>query len=165
MQITPFSLGHSLESSVNNDVIAPKALELRSDIFARDQDPSDDLLMKIDLDNFNSLDDLASRNFVDQIDEISDRATSNKSDKKDQKLRKLPKSQLIKKVAVQHILIRMGIQATKDPRIKASKNRQLRKSQLLGRTPTKQQPNDITESDDPQRTHFSNNVLQIMQKA
>ena len=138
MQITPFSLGHSLESSVNNDVIAPKALEVRSDITARDQDTSKDHLMKIYYDNFNSLDDLVSRNFGDQIDEISDEATSNKSDKKDQKLRKLPRSQLIKKVAVQHILIKMGVKAAKDPRTKASKNRQLRKSQLLGRTPTTQ---------------------------
>ena len=138
MQITPFSLGHSLESSVNNDVIAPKALEVRSDITARDQDTSKDHLMKIYYDNFNSLDDLVSRNFGYQIDEISDEATSNKSDKKDQKLRKLPRSQLIKKVAVQHILIKMGVKAAKDPRTKASKNRQLRKSQLLGRTPTTQ---------------------------
>ena len=150
---------------MNNDVIAPKALEVRSDIDARDQDVSADNFMKIDLDNFNSLDDLASRNFGDQIDEISDRVTSNKSDKKDQKLRKLPKSQLIKKVAVQHILIKMGVKAAKDPRTKVSKNRQLRKFQLLGRTSTRQQPNDITESDDPQRSHFSNNVLQIMQRA
>ena len=117
-------------------------------------------------ENFNTSTKLPHRNFGDQFHENSDRCYSKKSDKVDQKLRKLQKSKLIKKLTNSSIPIKMGNKVTKLP-LKEPKNRQLfgrRRTFELMSTKSKNAPNDITESSDPDRKHFSNNVFQIMQR-
>lgn len=118
-------------------------------------------------ENFKSLENPSCREFVDQFHENSDRTFSNSSDKLDQKLRKLPRSKLIEKLSVKTISIKKGSKGTRIIK-KEPKNRQLiRKQRTFELMTTKQRhaPNDITESSDPARSNFSNNVLQIMQNS
>ena len=59
VSITPFSLGHSLEFSANDDRSSRKALDVLSDIAEKAAQPSEDPEMQIDSDptpNFISLD-------------------------------------------------------------------------------------------------------------
>ena len=107
--------------------------------------------MTIDSDtdsNFKPSEEIDSQNFGQQFHENSDRKSSDPSDRKDQKLRKLPKTQLIKKVDVSSILIKMGGKGTKLT-TKVTKSRQLekmRKYQQRITTESTHVPNDITES-------------------
>ena len=66
VSITPFSLGHSLEISANDNRSPRKALEVLSDIAEKATDPSEDPEMQIDSDltpNFISLDTPSLQDF------------------------------------------------------------------------------------------------------
>jgi len=127
--------------------------------------------MTIDSDtdsNFKSLEEMDSQNFGQRFHENSDRKSSDPSDRKEQKLRKLPKTQLIKKASVKPISIKLGGKGTKADASKVTKFRQLlrmRKYRQMNTTESTHVPNDITESSDLERDHYSNHVLQIMQRA
>ena len=107
------------------------------------------------------------KGFNVEFQENSDDATSKKSDSTGQKLRKLPKSQAIKKDGILNV---KNMADNNKSYLKADKwcykhvlsgrRRAHARKMALPRT----QPNDITESSDPERSHFSNNVIQIMQR-